>query len=202
MNSRRGRWNRVQSGYPPTCTRRRSALPRFQPVTRSTPLEIVDGLGRRVDAAMLRGVLRMQSEAEFWGYVLTIADNLAIKRLAASGRSSSCRPESRPEEHLRELLHSLKSDGDRESAQATQRSPRPRIRVKRPCGSVGRRSASTCVHDRRASLDGRRDRQGARRGDRAAGCRSHRVNGVTKAKAAEVRQWSAHFVTIRDSVTS
>jgi DNA-directed RNA polymerase specialized sigma24 family protein len=96
------------------------------------PDDITSSVLRRVDVAMLRGVLRMQSEAEFWGYVLTIADNLTIKRLAASGRkhsrhdradgvsqafaerSSSCGLESRPEEHLRELLHSLESDGDRE----------------------------------------------------------------------------------------
>jgi len=99
------------------------------------PDDVTSSVLHRVDLAMLRGILRTESEREFWAYVLTIADNLVRKRLMAGhdrGRAhsgsatvSSADPQSfavragltgngdDAAERLHEVLKSLECDRER-----------------------------------------------------------------------------------------
>lgn len=96
------------------------------------PEDVESSVLRRVDLALLRGVLRPCSEREFWAYVLAIVDNVILGRLrsgaysrrAAEGAAHEahrvtsafrgCRDDDEAAQRLHEMFMALPNDGDRE----------------------------------------------------------------------------------------
>jgi DNA-directed RNA polymerase specialized sigma24 family protein len=70
---------------------RRRAMGKIQAsgLTWIDPDDITSSTLRRLDLALLRGLLRPQSERELWAYVLAVTDSVVSRRLARARRDRS-----------------------------------------------------------------------------------------------------------------